>query len=119
MGARIIRHRQTQIVRRYTLAIDRLSEPGGYAFDCDEAGALLDPSRADKVAALRASGEFREPRVERRTYRWTQPALAICEVCDARITLDGDTDCDCGATYNGGGQRLVPAHLWEEPWDGE
>jgi len=103
-------------VERYTLAIDRLSEPGGYAFDCNASGELLDASWADRVAELRASGKFRDPRIEQRTYRWTQPALAICP-CGARITLDGDSECDCGRLFNSSGQELNPPHLWEEPWD--
>jgi hypothetical protein len=40
--------------------------------------------------------------------------------CGERLTLQGDTECDCcGQLYNGAGQKLVPRHMWEEPWDEE
>lgn len=38
--------------------------------------------------------------------------------CGEEVILQGDTECnECGALYNGFGQRLVPRDMWEERWE--
>ena len=120
MPIKIIRPRETRERVEFRLEFPWLAEPGAcVSLPCDERGEPRDAAGVARAAGLRADPGYGAPVVSRAVARWTQPALAICD-CGARIELWGDTDCDrCGATYNGSGQRLVPAHLWEEPWDGE
>jgi hypothetical protein len=47
--------------------------------------------------------------------RHREPAVGECVVCGARVTLGDNTNsCDCGAEYNGSGQRLAPREQWGE-----
>lgn len=43
------------------------------------------------------------------------PAVGECECCGASVELSGFTNtCDCGADYNGSGQRLAGREQWGE-----
>lgn len=47
---------------------------------------------------------------------WAEPAVGICENCNADVELRGFTNtCECGADYNMSGERLAPREQWG--WD--
>lgn len=52
--------------------------------------------------------------IEEVRHSWTEPAVIACD-CSRHVTLDGFTNtCECGADYNGSGQRLAPRKQWGE-----
>ncbi len=93
----------------------------GLRFPCTEQGKVLPMAPAARVAYRKClHGTLGRPIVFRGIHRHEQryrlPAAIECEACSGEVNLtDPMTNkCECGAFYNGSGQRLTDPSLWGE-----
>lgn len=120
----IIQRRQYVERVEFALYFERIEHPGsGYAFPSDERGNLLqdqmpEPARANHADCLTKVGTvYHAPEVTRYQSSYVEPAVGRCS-CGRKVVL-GDAltnTCDCGRSYNMGGQEVCP-ELAEEPWE--
>lgn len=119
-AVQIISRRRHREDTSHTLFFCRRDERGaGFAFPCDEHGrvdvSVLPSASQASLAACRGKDAalYEEPEIETNTSSWVEPAVGLCDDCGAKVTLGGFTNtCDCGADYNGSGQRLAPREQW-------
>ena len=107
----------------YDLAFRNNRVPGaGYAFPCDKDGnvdlsALKPAGRENYEGCVSGSLDVTPVGVRAYTRSWLEPAVIVCNVCSAHVTLHDAfaSSCDrCGTEYNGGGQQLAPRRFWGE-----
>jgi hypothetical protein len=99
-------------------------EPGnGFGFPCDPSGeveldALYPAGRSNYEACLTGQVDGRRvigPTVRKHEWTYREPAIGLCDHCGDEVVLSGFTNtCECGADYNGAGQRLAPREQWGE-----
>lgn len=118
-----IRERKLVEVVSYAQICYRSRNSGGFGFECDANGivdvAALNPgAKANYEFCMSSEGLKVYPVRYLETYHnsYWEPAVKICESCQKHLEFDGhDVYCDCGAIYNGSGQRLCdPSHWGEE-----
>lgn len=97
-----------------------------YSFSCNEQGEVdeskLHPAAVENYNACKnGTKTFNGQPIElleikRFEQEGYDPAVGICDKCEAKIELyDPMTNtCDCGAEYNGSGQRLEDRRLWDD-----
>ena len=106
----------------YELLYEYADTPGaGISFPCTEDGKPLAMNPIARLAYQKCSTNTMDRAVIRRgiikrTSGYTVPAAIECEGCGEELTLfDPMTnECECGAFYNGSGQRLCHPRLWGE-----
>lgn len=99
----------------FSVTFKRLSCPdSGYEFDCDEAGNLLDPSKAGRIKELQKDPDIKYTGITRYVHRWKRPSVGLCD-CGRKVSLPNFTNtCRCGRSYNWAGQRLSARSCWGE-----
>lgn len=103
-------------------------ENGGYSFDCDETGKIIDedklsPAAKENLKRLR-SGEIttiKPPYVDTFERSIKHPTIGKC-TCGAEVELTSGfgNDCECGKIYNTSGAELRPRSQWDDrDYDGD
>jgi hypothetical protein len=123
---KIIKHKKTVSYTVYSRVFHWASDPGsGFAFECDEHGQFTkvdnDAAYANWAMCLEgkdAHGEvIIDDGVEVLSGTYIEEAIGECGDCRRHVRLGEFTcECECGALYNWGGQRLAPQSQWEEEW---
>lgn len=121
---KIISHREHHEQTVYNRTFRWADNPGaGFGFPCDEDGnvTLDNPAAVANwnMCLLGVSPDGRkilDIGISSWVNSWVEPAVGICDVCGAKVELDGFTcTCDeCGAEYNSSGQRLSDRSCWGE-----
>lgn len=92
----------------------------GLSFNCDENGVVLNEEARKRFEHARQFGELdghplQYLGLEVYTNEYREPAIGLCDVCNAKVVLDEDPcRCKCGAFYNLSGQRLAHPSQWGE-----
>lgn len=96
-----------------------------FSFECNEQGevdeAKFHPEAVANYNACKSGTkvvngkvmELLEVRKDETDY--FEPAVGVCDVCERKMELNDPmtNTCDCGAEYNGSGQRLEDRRLWD------
>jgi predicted amidophosphoribosyltransferase len=74
----------------------------------------LEPAGRASLAMVDGHPDYLDRGACAHTRQVTHPAIGVCEQCTALVSLERWTNqCDqCGAEYNGEGQRLADRALW-------
>lgn len=124
MALEIISPRQRKNYERFGLSFD-YGSGGGWCFDCDEDGQLLEVGPFAKMGMTIAINDFLDGKASMAilTFKsqYTEPAIGKC-VCGAEVVLYDDyghgIDCDgCGRIYSSLGSELRPRSQWEDYYD--
>lgn len=122
MATFLKRGERVQVVR-FAHSFEWRDEPGsGFSFDCDENGvvdvaALAEPGRENYARCLAGlDGQIIDEGIRRYEWSYWEPSVIRCDRCRRELALVDvmTNECDCGALYNGGGQRLAPVEQWGE-----
>lgn len=91
----------------------------GFTFDCDRHGNVeTSEFSAVGLANYTKCSEGKDPNlvyegVQSHEHRYRTAAVVACEHCQRHVELHQWTNkCDCGAFYNGAGQRLSHPRNW-------
>ncbi len=120
--AEFLRRRTRELIVTFALSFCYPDSDGGFIFACDEEGNLLPDSDQSELGTrnlwecVLGLNETRFVGINRYETWDTEPAVIRCECGEELALWNGMTNtCDCGAEYNGSGQRLAPRHQWG--WD--
>lgn len=122
---KIIKHREMETVVEYERLYGVKPSQVYFAFKCSEQGVVdstINPVAYDNYKQCEAGTkvvngntmEFLE--VKKFEQDVWHNAVGICDKCESKLELvDAMTNtCDCGAEYNGSGQRLEDRRLWDD-----
>ena len=121
-----ITRRERKTVTAYQ--IEFLNGEGGYGFDCDKDGNLLNMTDCAMENYKRCmehpeSWEVWNKKIKN-TWSYTEPAHGTC-ICGREVELwdqyRGACQCECGRWYNLFGQELLDPMYWEpddDEWEG-
>jgi hypothetical protein len=116
---RILNRRWTEVIVTWTREFDLKGGHGrGYTFPCDARGVIdtskLEPAGLASLETVQGHPDYLDRGACAHTRQVTHPAIGVCEQCTALVSLERWTNqCDqCGAEYNGEGQRLADRALW-------
>lgn len=100
---------------------------GGFSFDCDKDGNLLedlpDCAKENYQKCVEGKGDFAKYKyrgVIERKHTYSEPAVLKCDCgCEMELTgsyMGADECPKCGQWYNMFGQRLNPPSMWQEDY---
>lgn len=124
MSLKVLKESREELLMSYSIRFDTHSD-GGYAFDCDENGNVLDtltPLGMENYKKCK-SGEiklYRPPYINEYRRLVRHPMVCKCH-CGKELPMECDPEgivyCYCGKTYNPSGQELLPRSQWEERYE--
>lgn len=117
----IIKQRELHEEVSYNRQFDWRGETGsGFGFPCDKDGNVgeLTPEGAENYQkCIDGTHDVIDRGVQKYEHSWWEAAIGKCD-CGAEIEMVehgmSGIDCQCGAIYNSGGQRLAPRSHWGE-----
>lgn len=115
--AKFIRSARRVEVVSYSRVFENKNCPGsGYSFSCTKTGKLIDikpEGKANYMKCLRGEYDVIDCGIQRNSHSYTEPAVICCEHCGHHLEIPDFTNtCECGADYNGWGQRLAAREQW-------
>lgn len=117
-----IRKRERIQASKFSVSYECNDAPGaGFGFDCDKDG-VVDTSSFSQAAmdnynaCVAGTNNTHLVGVVEYDMSYIEDAVIECEDCHRHVTLEDavTNECECGALYNGFGQRLAPRSLWSD-----
>ena len=118
--ATIVRRQSFVELVEHELHYEYVGDPGrGFSFACNPSGRPFPMNPIANQNYIRCKdGTYPVRFVGIRVHikRIRIPAVILCENCHSKLELHDAwiNTCDCGADYNGSGQRLAPRYMWGE-----
>lgn len=119
--AKVIQYRDRKAVEHHVHDFRWNEHPdGGYSFDCDEAGALLDENHRDRLIWACLNDDLHYNGIRTYITHETVPLIVECPKCGKPVEFwipGGDVEHDCGQWFNCFGQMLRnphPVYGWDD-----
>lgn len=114
---KIISERQRVETKEFCMDYNYKDGDGGYSFECDSNGKILNAEHAERAKELDKDPNFEKGEFTNYSNSYMQPAIGICDKCGKEVRLIdqymGACECECGQWYNMFGQQLKNPELWE------